>query len=117
MKYMMFSTLLVGAFGIHSAHAAEPINCLDLKVEVHESASDSSSCPYYNRGKVSTRFLVKNSCNTPVSGVLSYTREDTANAAALNVKTFAVEAGAVAEVANPCDEQGSWNYQVSQVSY
>ncbi|WP_272990520.1 MULTISPECIES: hypothetical protein [Spongiibacter] len=95
--------------------AAQPEDCLDWKVETLDSASNRSSCAYYMRDKVSTRFLVVNHCAARVSGVFSYTREDAIRP--LSVQAFDVEPGQTEEVANPCDKEGKWKVEVSQLSY
>lgn len=116
MKTVFAMSALIAGFSLSSlCQAAEPEQCLDWKVETHTSVSKSSSCAYYMRDKVSTRFLVKNHCDSNVSGVFSYTREDAVRP--LSVQAFEVAPGAIEEVANPCDEAGDWRVQVSQVSY
>lgn len=116
MKQIMITAGLVGVFAFSGASiAAQPEDCLDWKIETLDSASNKSSCAYYMRDKVSTRFLVENHCTARVSGVFSYTRQDVVRP--LSVQAFDVEPGQTEEVANPCDKEGQWQVEVSQVSY
>ena len=116
MKAVMATKVLIGCLSVSAwCYGAEPEQCLNWTVETHNSASKASSCAYYMRDKVSTRFLVQNQCESRVSGVFSYTREDAVRP--LSVQAFDVEPGEVEEVANPCDEAGDWRIQVSQGSY
>lgn len=116
MKTMVIAAGLVfGVLGSTVVFAAQPEDCLDWKVETLDSASNRSSCAYYMRDKVSTRFLVVNHCAARVSGVFSYTREDAIRP--LSVQAFDVEPGQTEEVANPCDKEGKWKVEVSQLSY
>ncbi len=116
MKAVFASSVVIAGLALSSlCSAADAVRCLDWQVETHHPSSKSSSCAYYMRDKVSTRFLVKNHCDSNVSGVFSYTREDAMRP--LSVQPFEVAPGAVEEVANPCDEAGDWRVQVSQVSY
>lgn len=114
----MKTVILTSAMALMLApwcQASEPEQCLDWTVETHAASSKVSSCAYYMRDKVSTRFLVENRCESSVSGVFSYTREDAVRP--LSVQPFAVAPGEVEEVANPCDEVGYWRVTVSQVSF
>ena len=116
MKAMVIAAGLVfGVLGSTAVFAAQPEDCLDWKVETLDSASNRSSCAYYMPDKVSTRFPVVNYCEARVSGVFSYTREDAIRP--LSVQAFDVEPGQTEEVANPCDKEGKWKVEVSQLSY
>ncbi|CAA0090457.1 Uncharacterised protein [Zhongshania aliphaticivorans] len=97
--------------------SAEPESCLDWKVETFSASSAQSSCSYFNSNKVSTRFRVRNVCDTKVSGVLSYYKEDLNNKSVMNVQSFVVSPGASRDIANPCGMQNSAAYQVSQVTF
>ena len=95
---------------------AESESCLDWEVQTFPASSADSSCSYFNHDKVSTRFTVHNVCNTKVSGVFSYYKEDMNNKSVMSVQSFAVNPGASQEIANPCGVQSSAAYQVSQVT-
>jgi hypothetical protein len=95
---------------------AESESCLDWEVQTFPASSANSSCSYFNHDKVSTRFTVHNVCDTKVSGVFSYYKEDMNNKSVMSVQPFAVNPGASQEIANPCGLQSSAAYQVSQVT-
>lgn len=116
MKTVIVKSAMIAALALPSlAVASEPEQCLDWTVETHAASSKVSSCAYYMRNKVSTHFIVENRCDSNISGVFSYTREDAVRP--LSVQPFEVAPGAVEEVAKPCDEVGYWRVTVSQVSY
>jgi hypothetical protein len=96
---------------------AEPESCLDWDVQTFPANSEQSSCSYFNHDKVSTRFTVHNVCDTKVSGVFTYYKEDINNKSVMSVQSFAVSPGAVQEIANPCGMQNNVGYQVSQVTF
>ena len=96
---------------------AEPENCLDWDVQSFPASSEQSSCAYFNHDKVSTRFVVRNSCSTKISGVFSYYKDDIAKKSVMSVQSFSVDQGQSEEVANPCDIHSNSAYQVSQVSF
>ncbi|WP_373081423.1 hypothetical protein [Zhongshania sp.] len=95
----------------------EPEHCLDWDVQSFPANSEQSSCAYFNHDKVSTRFVVKNSCDTKISGVFSYYKDDISKKSIMSVQSFSVDPGQTEEVANPCDIHSNSAYQVSQVSY
>ncbi|WP_269620351.1 hypothetical protein [Zhongshania sp. BJYM1] len=96
---------------------AEPESCLDWDVQTFPANSEQSSCAYFNQDKVSTRFTVRNVCDSKVSGVFSYYKEDIHNKSVMSVQSFVVNPGVSQEVANPCGMQSSASYQVSQVTF
>ncbi|MFT5889677.1 MAG: hypothetical protein ACI9BO_002505 [Zhongshania sp.] len=97
--------------------AAAPEACLDWDVQTFPSSSEQSSCAYFNHDKVSTRFVVRNSCSTKVTGVFTYYKDDLQKKPVMNVQSFAVNPGESEEIANPCDMKISNAYQVSQVTF
>lgn len=96
---------------------AEPENCLDWDVQTFPATSEQSSCSYFNHDKVSTRFTVHNACDSKVSGVFSYYKDDIDKQAIVSVQSFAVSPGSSQEIANPCGIQNSAAYKVSQVTF
>jgi|TARA_R110002167_G_scaffold59020_4_gene167140 hypothetical protein len=100
-----------------SVAIAAPENCLDWDVQDFPANSEQSSCAYFNQNKVSTRFLVRNSCDSKINGVFTYYKDDLAKKPIMSVQSFSVDPGETEEVANPCDIQTNSAYHVSQVSY
>lgn len=96
---------------------ADAERCLDWEIQSYSSESEMSSCGYYNRDKVSTRFVVHNSCAASVNGVFSYMKGEVGNKTVMAVQAFAVDPGDQQEVANPCNMLDQFSYQISQVSH
>ena len=118
MNKILLPSLLSGVLSIAAlAVNAEPENCLDWDVQSFPASSEQSSCAYFNRDNVSTRFMVKNSCDTKINGVFTYYKDDIAKKSVMSVQSFSVDPGKTEEIANPCDLHNSSAYQVSQVSY
>jgi hypothetical protein len=112
-SYVLCSFFSVSAMSVF----AEPESCLDWNVQEFPATSEQSSCSYFNHHKISTRFTVHNVCDTKVSGVFSYYKEDLNNKSVMSVQSFVVSPGASQEIANPCGMQSSAAYQVSQVTF
>ncbi|MEX1669577.1 hypothetical protein AB4876_11710 [Zhongshania guokunii] len=96
---------------------AEAEKCLDWDVQNFPASSEQSSCAYFNQDKVSTRFVVRNSCDIKINGVFTYFKDDISKKSVMSVQSFSVDPGQTEEVANPCDMHNESAYQVSQVSY
>lgn len=110
---LLGSALLCGATQLH----ADAERCLDWEIQSYSSESEMSSCGYYNHDKVSTRFVVRNSCAASVNGVFSYMKGEVDNKTVMAVQAFVVDPGDQQEVANPCNMLDQFSYQISQVSH
>jgi hypothetical protein len=111
--YILYSFFAVSAMSAF----AEPQSCLDWDVQTFPATSEQSSCSYFNHDKVSTRFTVHNTCDSKVSGVFSYYKDDIDKKAIMSVQSFEVSPGSSEEIANLCGIQNSDAYQVSQVTF